>query len=225
MKKTSKIVFFSAVAVLALASRTYSATAQNYLFPGNEKTVAEKQDSLQAPEGYMYADSTVIRFADAIDSSLVGKNIFEIMPSKQSGSSADVNIHQSMAIRTGMMKHILSNRLRTIDGYRVRIFFDNKQSSRVASENMVKDFRTLYPEIPAYRNHVYPYFKVTVGDFRTRSEAMQLLRKISEKFPTAFVVKESINYPVVDKLHPVETDTVRILRPINGYGDIQTINL
>jgi hypothetical protein len=52
-----------------------------------------------------------------------------------------------------------------------------------------------------------------VGDFRTKSEAMELLSRIRYEFPSAFVVKESIEYPVVDKNNAVVADTVKVIRP------------
>jgi hypothetical protein len=71
----------------------------------------------------------------------------------------------------------------------------------------------LHKDIPAYRTYTNPYFKVTVGDFRTKSEAMELLSRIRSEFPSAFVVKENIEYPVVDKNNAVVVDTVKVLRP------------
>ena len=96
----------------------------------------------------------------------------------------------------------------------MRIFFDNSQSARTESEATLKAFEAGHHDISAYRSYVNPYFKVTVGDFRTKSEAMQLLQKIKWEFPAAFIVKENINYPVVDKNNAVRTDTVKVLRPL-----------
>ena len=59
-------------------------------------------------------------------------------------------------------------------------------------------FRSSYPEIPAYRNFSNSFFRVTVGDFRTKSEALRLLSKIKYEFPAAFLVHESIHYPAVN---------------------------
>jgi hypothetical protein len=42
---------------------------------------------------------------------------------------------------------------------------------------------------------------------------MELLQRIKRDFPTAFVVKENINYPVVDKEHSYVVDTVKVFRP------------
>ena len=57
---------------------------------------------------------------------------------------------------------------------------------------------------------------MTVGDFRTRSEAVKLLERIKGAFPSAFVVKENIAFPVVDKDNAYVVDTIKVLRPKMG---------
>ena len=153
--------------------------------------------------GYELVDSVVYRPAAAVDSTLVGVDVF-----------AKVNVEQSPMVEESVRTHILSNKERVLTGYRVRIFFDNRQVSRTESEETLKRFVDLHKDIPAYRTYTNPYFKVTVGDFRTKSEAMALLTRIKGAFPSAFVVKENIAYPVVDAENAVIADTVRVLRPI-----------
>ncbi len=165
------------------------------------------------PEGYELADSVVYVPIAAADTALAGKDIFKLMPSKGDGAEAGVEINQSQLISGSMKSHILSNGDRTMSGYRVRIFFDNRQSARNESEATLKRFKGLFPDVMAYRIYVNPYFKVTVGDFRTKSEAMALLARIKSAFPSAFVVKENIEYPVVDSDNAVTVDTVKVLRP------------
>ena len=53
---------------------------------------------------------------------------------------------------------------------------------------------------------------MTVGDFRTRSEALELLERIKSEYPSAFILKENINYPAVDREHAYVVDTVKVLR-------------
>ena len=138
----------------------------------------------------------------ALDSTLVGKNIFSILPAKSRGARASVTVHQSDNILKALNNQIASNSSRKVSGYRVRIFNDNKQPSRGASEAALNRFKGMYPGIAAYRTYSNPFFKVTVGDFRTKSEAMQLLQQIKGSFPSAFIVKESaINYPPVGSIY------------------------
>lgn len=164
---------------------------------------------LVIPEGYEVADSVVYRPADAIDMSLAGKSIFETMPQE------NVSIQQSDRIKSAMNEHISRNTGKKLSGFRVRIFFDNKQDSRGASEAALRRFERLYPGVAAYRSFVSPFFKVTVGDFRTKSEAARFHQDVVRDFPTAFVVRENINFPVVDRNNSYVTDTLLILRPIS----------
>lgn len=166
-----------------------------------------KAQELVVPDGYEVVDSVVFRPADAIDMTLAGKSIFNEMPDD------NVSIHQSDRLRSAMNEHIKANASKKIAGYRVRIFFDNKQDSRGASEAALKRFESLFPGMAAYRSFVSPFFKVTVGDFRTKSEAVQFHQEVVKDFPTAFVVKENINYPIVDKEHSYVVDTLLIIKP------------
>lgn len=159
-------------------------------------------------------DSIIYVPTTAVDSSLVGLDIMSIMPSKAKGDKADVNVSSSAAIAGALKSHIEANPERKISGYRVRIFFDNSQSARKDSEATLKKFMSGHPGIAAYRSYQNPYFKVTVGDFRTRSEALELFERIKGEFPAAFILKENINYPVVDKDNAYTVDTVRVKKRV-----------
>lgn len=175
--------------------------------------VSGAQEQQDVPEGYELVDSIVYRPAAAVDTTLVGKDVFLIMPSKEAGDEADVTVVQTDVVAGAVRRQVASNAERTMSGYRVRIFFDNKQTARVESEETLKRFEGLYHDVVAYRTYANPYFKVTVGDFRTKSEAMRLLERIKGEFPSAFVVKENISFPVVDKANAYVVDTVKVLRP------------
>ena len=196
MKRTETLILFLAALVLSGL---------------NELSAQE----VVVPEGYELVDSIVYRPASAVDTSLVGKDIFKLMPKKSEGGAADVEIFQSDSLMNAMQKHVAANSGRTLSGYRVRIFFDNRQSARVASEETLKRFESLYHDVVAYRTYANPYFKVTVGDFRTKSEAMALLERIRYEFPSAFVVKENISFPVVDRENAYVIDTLKVLRPLS----------
>jgi len=150
--------------------------------------------------GENWRDSLSYMPGAALDSTLQGKNIFDLLPSKEKGDRAEVSVHQSQYILNALNAQIASNATRMIVGYRVRIFNDNKQDARSASEAVFNSFKSMYPGISAYRSYTNPFFKVTVGDFRTKSEAMQLLQDIKGSFPRAFIVKENIGYPAVGRV-------------------------
>ena len=198
MKRSETLIFiFVTIMAMAFASE---ASAQQYV------------QEIVIPEGYVLVDSVIYRPAAAVDTSLVGKTIYQVLPSRDGESG--VVLHQTDSIYAAMNSHLKDNAARTLNGYRIRIFFDNKQSARVASEEALKKFESLFHDVSAYRSYANPYFKVTVGDFRTRSEAMSYLERIRKDFPSAFVVKENIAFPVIDKNNSFVTDTIKVLRPI-----------
>lgn len=166
---------------------------------------------VEVPDGYELVDSLVYRPADAYDASLSGMQVFDY--------ASDVDIVQSQAVRAGMLRHVGSNAGRKISGWRVRIYFDNKQDARAQSEAALKTFQARYPGYGAYRTFANPFFKVTAGDFRTKSEALELLERVRRDFPSAIAVKESISYPAADRHDSYITDTVKVLRQICSNKD------
>lgn len=177
-------------------------------------SVGSKAQDIVVPEGYELVDSIVYKALPAVDTTLAGKIIWSVMPSKAEGDAATVQVTQPDAVKSALDRQIASNSERSINGYRVRIFFDNAQTARTASETIVTKFSQAYPGVPVYRTYANPYFKVTVGDFRTRSEAMALLVRLENEYPRALLVREKINYPAADSKDTYITDTVKVLRPV-----------
>ena len=162
-----------------------------------------------APAGYMYVDSLIYTPVSAVDSTLAGKSIWEALPETVSVSQGD----EAMRIVNDFVDR---NSGKSFPGYRIRIFFDNKQNSRSASEAAVAKFKSIHPGTSVYRTFTNPFFKVTVGDYRTRSEALAALNYIKPDFPSAFIVKEKLRYPAVNNRNAVRVDTLRILKPISN---------
>ncbi len=170
---------------------------------------AQVDSSLVAPEGYKYVDSLVYVPVPRYTDSLKGKSILEVMPE-------GVTVNQSVAISRAAERQVvfnLENSLET-EGYRIRIFFDNRQDSREASAQAEKMSRKIFPGYMTYRTFIYPNFKVTIGDFRTKTDAQIALKEVSKYFPSAFVVKERMKFPEIslDSLYTV--DTLKVLVPI-----------
>ena len=46
-----------------------------------------------------------------------------------------------------------------------------------------------------YRTFESPNYKVTVGDFRSKDEALGIYNALKGTYPTAYIIKETINYP------------------------------
>ncbi len=81
-----------------------------------------------------------------------------------------------------------------IDGYRIVIFFDQDKST-VAQQKA--NFMARYNDHRAYIDYVAPNYRVRVGNFRTRLEAEALKSDLLVNFPTAVVVEDKIQLPVL----------------------------
>ena len=99
------------------------------------------------PEGYEFADSLVYRRADVADTTLLGRDILDIMPSRAKGDKAQVSVNQSDAIVSSLHEYVSANASREIVGYRVRIFFDNHRTARAESEAALKKFNGIYHDV------------------------------------------------------------------------------
>ncbi len=82
-----------------------------------------------------------------------------------------------------------------IQGFRVQIYSDSGIGSRLRTEKVKAEFDEKYPETGSYLIYEEPYFKIRVGNFRTRLDARRFLEKISRKYEYAFIVPDKIEFP------------------------------
>lgn len=112
----------------------------------------------------------------------------------QSSSDTAIHIYESNDVKNVVRKradyaHITHG---TFQGYRIQINFGQ---DRNAAMKVRSDFSLKYPGISNYMSYQQPYFKVNVGDFRTKLEAVKNLNLIRKAYPGAFVVNDKINPP------------------------------
>ncbi len=82
-----------------------------------------------------------------------------------------------------------------MEGFRVEIFFSSALNARQKAQSIKNEFLSAYPDVNVYISYVSPDFKVRVGDFRTRNEALKLMKEVQGRFPKAFVVPDLIELP------------------------------
>ena len=112
----------------------------------------------------------------------------------ENGSITSIN---EKGINALVIKYENSLRVKNgVDGWRVQIIFKTKKEE---IQQLKIAFIKLYPEIPAYLGYEEPYYKVRVGDCKTRLEALKIKYQISEHFPGAYLVPEVINFYQLEK--------------------------
>lgn len=123
-----------------------------------------------------------------VDSTLVGRNVLSVL-----GSGVTVN--QSSAMRSALDRYVQNNANKKLSGYRIRVYFENGQNARARSEAIARSVSNAYPGMGVYRTFESPNFKVMVGDFRTKDEALKVYQSLKASYPTALLLKDTINYP------------------------------
>jgi hypothetical protein len=114
--------------------------------------------------------------------------------SQADGQSGQIEIIQPVQIENLLKMQIANNRKQEgIPGYRINIFSDSGQTARQKAYDTRSNFMKNFPDIEAYLKYVAPNFQITVGDFRTKNEALRERKKIEKLFPRAFIVSEIID--------------------------------
>ena len=79
---------------------------------------------------------------------------------------------------------------RTARGYRLLVINTNKRDEAIAAKTKVY---TNFPDLKAYLVYQSPYFKLKVGNFKTREEALQYQKSLGYYFPKGvFVIADTI---------------------------------
>lgn len=163
-----------------------------------------KAQTTECVDSLEYVDSLVYRQLPRVNEELEGMTIYQAL--------GDVCVKENYKVRQAVSRQVEANKgpEGEVDGYRIRIYFDNKQKSREESQEVMARFKALHPGYNVYLKFNNPNFKVTVGDFRTKVDAQIALKEIIKAFPSAFIVKEKMRFPLVsDKVRYV-IDTVKV---------------
>ena len=138
-----------------------------------------------------------IFFLSCVWNAAAQQNVFEIFAQKYS-VNAEVNFFQDKRIEQLFLDRQLLNAGGEISGFRVQIFSSNNhgtaRSEAFRRKALVeKDF----PGIGVYETFTSPFWRVRVGDARTREEAQKLLIELQRAFPALhremYIVSDNIN--------------------------------
>ncbi len=105
-------------------------------------------------------------------------------------ASKNYTIYQDEKIGELAEKYVEFNRRREFsEGYRIQVTYTNVRDEVYQSKGaMYKQF----PELASYVEYEQPYYKLRIGDFKTRLEATYYLQQVITLYPGAFIVKDKI---------------------------------
>lgn len=113
----------------------------------------------------------------------------------------NLNVTQDSRIDKMLSWHIENNKIKNkIDGYRVEIFFSSDLDAKVEALNIKEEFLEIYPNYNVHVKYISPNFRVRVGDFRTKNEALKLYKEIKDTYRVAFIVSDAIDFPLMKQV-------------------------
>lgn len=100
-------------------------------------------------------------------------------------------VQTQLKVKQLVEKKATYNRLNSgeYEGYRIKIHFG---SDRVKAREVKNKFSVKFQDYRPYEDYDQPNFIITIGDFRTKQEAFEALKKIQLDFPNSFIIKSKI---------------------------------
>ncbi|MFI3248330.1 MAG: hypothetical protein R3Y39_04295 [Rikenellaceae bacterium] len=120
------------------------------------------------------------------------RNKLEYTKASDPTSNAQVTIREDDSARIALTELESRDRVSSVEGYRIGIFFDNGATARAGAMEVVKQCEKLFPDIPTTMNYDNPYFKVSAGYCIDNEEAIMMLNRIQKHFPKAYLMREQI---------------------------------
>ncbi|MDD4108863.1 MAG: SPOR domain-containing protein [Prolixibacteraceae bacterium] len=112
----------------------------------------------------------------------------------------NISVSQDPRIEKMLRWHIENNKIKDgLDGYLVEIFFSSAMNARGQAMREKVEFLSKYPDYNVHVIYSAPNFRVRIGDFRTKSEALKLLKTIQSDYPGAFIVPGIIDFPLLNQ--------------------------
>ena len=105
-------------------------------------------------------------------------------------SNKNFVVKQDVQIASLLYKYKEYNRKREFaDGFRIQIMYTDIREDVYKNKGaMYKEF----PDLSSYVEYEQPYYKLRLGDFKTRLEATYYLQQVIVLYPGAFIVRDKI---------------------------------
>ncbi len=107
-----------------------------------------------------------------------------------------ITVKQDARVTDILKRQISQNKRKNgVDGYRIQILFNSGPGARNQAIRAKADFLSAYPGYPVYILYQSPFYKVRIGDFVLKRDALKVYHQIKNKYPTAFIVNDIVRFP------------------------------
>ncbi|MBI9067637.1 MAG: SPOR domain-containing protein [Salinivirgaceae bacterium] len=112
-----------------------------------------------------------------------------------------IEIYQDPSLHVLIDRSERINKKEGLSGYRIQMFSGSGQDAREEARELSIKFIELFPDFDArlmYPEYNAPFFKLRLGDYRTKNEAMEFYHQLKKQFPNSYIVKSKINFPKLE---------------------------
>lgn len=156
----------------------------------------------------MFVAASGSHFSQAFAQTNPPETIFDSLNEPGAGKGA-VTIRQETAVRQMVGRRLSGDKVEKnadqsflkVDGFRAQVFSGNDQrKSKDEAAQKEKLIKELFPDVPTYVIYTAPFWRLRVGDFSSREEALQMQRQLMGAFPTfakeMYIVKDEVKIPL-----------------------------
>jgi len=116
--------------------------------------------------------------------------------SKKHPGQGEISVVQDARLEEVLSEYININQQKNgIPAYWIRIYSGSGHDAREKAYQTKAKFMAKYEGIKDKVIYDDPNFKVYIGGYRIKSEALKLLKTIQRDFPSAFIVYDIIDFP------------------------------
>lgn len=117
------------------------------------------------------------------------RNVFDILESVEENGGI-ISINQSERMEDLVLTHIeMNERAGGVEGFRVQLFSGGGSKAREEALDVKGKVLSKWPDVNVSVEYSAPFWRVRVGSFRHKHEALPLIKKLSEEFPASYIVR------------------------------------
>ncbi|MBZ0099015.1 MAG: hypothetical protein K8F30_08010 [Taibaiella sp.] len=107
----------------------------------------------------------------------------------QPGSGIAIHADPRLAVLVEKHRSQLTGGIRHMRGYRVQIYYGIDRNVAI---NRKVDFMRRYPNIKVYMSYTQPQYRIKVGDFASREDALDLYREMISLYGACMIVPDYV---------------------------------
>ncbi len=137
---------------------------------------------------FVFAFIMCFFFTSAHSQKNTGATFFDKICSEGSGQGS-LSIVQDPGIAKLVAIHIdASSRSKVIDGFRIQLYLGSNNNAKNEATQVKTRLLSLFPNERPHVIYEAPFWRVQVGDFRSKNEALSLYKKLKPEFPSCYAV-------------------------------------